>query len=201
MLAATDLVDALSVFAEAGLYALAGGTALWLLIDGISRWRTVTRLESGLEDLATVWAEIDSLMEKDTTAEINVEALVLGRLIAGGTVDWKTARSVAEALGVEDAAGFQRRAHWTAIRIGEYRKKADSEVLDPLDHARRRIGRSPASALPYVLARRPDLAQRVGSATQIAGFLQRCDRVELAVAGLRVVPGSRPADGDTPPRP
>ena len=119
-------------------------------------------------------------------------------------VDSEIGEAVGSAIGLRDPAAFQELASWTADWIRDHPKDAEEKLLAPLARARLVVGQTPVSAVEFALReepqdkseeapqekpeRQPDFARELGSPTYVFGFLQRCDRVELAVAGLASSP-------------
>jgi hypothetical protein len=162
------LLDSLSVFAEVGLCAVAVGAIAWVSVEQTLKWRSVRRLRTAPSTLAKLEDELRQSAEEPaegTRPRQPSERLTLERLIRA---------EPSEAIPPTDPMFPITRA------LAEERQHLWDQAAQ-LSQVRGDIGASAAAGVAYVLARDPVLKARVGSVSQVAGFLQECDRVEREI--------------------
>jgi hypothetical protein len=197
MLVAASFLHGLSVFAAVALCALVVAVVTWLVFDRIRKARTLARVRDGLKALAHVEGrlqveaeilvgnELDSRPERGSGPVVGSWLFLLAAL-PSARLSERQIRRLSETslalLGPDGFADLAARAKFAPriISILEDSRPA-VEAREALRRARPALGSAPLTAVAYVLDRETKLARQVGSAAQVAGYLQRCDLIERAV--------------------
>jgi hypothetical protein len=204
MLVAAGFLHGLSVFAAVALCALVTAAVIWLVVDQVRKWRMLAQVRDGLKALARVEDELQVKAENLVSDELDPRPklgdgpvvgswLFLLAALPNARLSERQARRLSETslalLDPDGLADLADRAHLvpTIISILEDSKLA-IEARRLLNRARPALGSAPLTAIEYVLEREPKLARQVGSAAQVAGYLQRCDLIERAVFAVQVGP-------------
>lgn len=178
---ATTFLDALSRFALIALGALASGAALWLAFDLGTKFRTLSRVRTGLKELARVKSHCD-------TWQVSLEVFLLGVFRIEERITEERVRHAIQQLP-EAQADASVAEVWTKdalsleARLMPFLGAVPSmpDVLVQIKRARGDLGTAPVAAIEHELARSEEGTSPFAGAREVAAFLRSCDWAERLV--------------------
>ena len=199
-------LDSLSAFAVMTLLLLVLTTALGLGLEAFRKRRASEDARKGLRQLEKAAGTIQSLTASRSPNGADVEMFLLGVLFQQGTIDEDQLAHLSETVMRDPSAADTFKSG--ALSVVD---KTDArEAATTLARARRRLGRTPVSAIERELsgiepARERSAAdptppdkgvKRFTRSAHVLAYLLRCDLIDAA-ATSRPTPGGRAAAAAT----